>query len=122
MMKDQETIEDIIAEKRRRADEAKKSLGDQHSYVESLMLDAERLEEAWKRDKAEIEASALDAGGIVAVAGYRRAILDFCNVYCIVYPPGDPDVPAVLQGAFQNFCDKLGIEQVKLGESEASHD
>lgn len=81
---------------------------------------AAHLHDAWKREKAEIEASALDAGGIVSVDRYRRAILDFCNIYCMVYPPGDPDVPVALQGAFQNFCDELGIEQVKLGESEAS--
>ncbi len=83
---------------------------------------------AWqhsKRECRECRRRIIEEGGEecapVANARHRRAILEFCDVYCMVYPPGDPDVPVVLQGAFLNFCDELGIEQVKLGKSEASH-
>ena len=49
-MNEQETIDDIIAEKRLRAAEMEKTLGDQHSFVESLKNDADRIEAAWKRE------------------------------------------------------------------------
>ena len=48
-----EMIADIVAEKRRLADEREKSLGDQHSYVETLRFDADRIEAAWKREKSQ---------------------------------------------------------------------
>ena len=120
MSKKQETIADIIADMRKRFFPYAKSEGSDARYVAYLGYQEfpDRIEAAWEREKVDVEASALEAGGIVAVDRYRRAIIDFCNVYCMVYPPGDPDVPVVLQGAFQNFCDELGIEQVKLGESE----
>lgn len=40
------------------------------------------------------------------------AILDFCNAFTMVYPPDDPDCPALLAGAFENFKDAMGIETV----------
>lgn len=48
-----EMIADIVAEKRRLADEWEKSLGDQHSCVETLRFDADRIEAAWKREKSQ---------------------------------------------------------------------
>ena len=68
-----ETIADIIAEKRRRAAEMEKTLGDQHSFVESLRNDADRLDAAYKREKAAIEADALSAGGLVEAMRQKKA-------------------------------------------------
>ena len=45
-----ETIAEIIAAKRRLAAEMEKALGDQHSSVEMLKDDADRLEAAVKRE------------------------------------------------------------------------
>lgn len=72
-MNKQETIADIIAEKRLRAAEMEKTLGDQHSFVESLKDDADRLEAAWKREKSVIEADALSAGGLVQAMRQKMA-------------------------------------------------
>lgn len=49
-MANNETIADIIARKRRLAAEMEKTLGDQHSSVEMLKDDADRLEAAYKRE------------------------------------------------------------------------
>ena len=49
----QETIADIIAEKRLRAAEMEKTLGDQHSFVESLKNDADRLDAALRREQSQ---------------------------------------------------------------------
>lgn len=70
--KRQETIADIIASKRLRAAEMEKTLGDQHSFVESLKDDADRIEAAWKAEKSVIEADALAIGGIVEAERKRK--------------------------------------------------
>jgi len=52
---------------------------------------------------------------------YRRigqAVLDFCNAFTLVYPPGDGDCPAILAGAFAEFKDEMGIETVDANERE----
>ena len=74
-MNEQETIAYIIAEKRLRAAEMEKTLGDQHSFVESLKDDADRLEAAHKREAQSIER-------IV-----RDAIIDYQEMY--VHAPND---------------------------------
>ena len=35
------------------------------------------------------------------------AMSDFCVVYRMVYPDGDKDVPAALEGAFENMTDVI---------------
>ena len=90
-MNEQETIVDIIAEKRREADyieeTARGSLKAGENYdgiaytesdlesaldlVESKRKEADRLEAAYKRDKAAIEADALAVGGMVEAARKR---------------------------------------------------
>lgn len=45
------TLADIVAAKRRLAAEMAKSLGDQHSSVESLIWEADRIEAAAKRER-----------------------------------------------------------------------
>lgn len=79
----QETTADIIAEKRRRADEIERDCAEKmrrgemtsDQYARELVADirreADRLEAAYKRDKAAIEADALAAGGIVEAARRR---------------------------------------------------
>ena len=77
--KRQETIADIIASKRLRAAEMEKTLGDQHSFVESLKDDADRIEAAWRREKSVIEADALSAGGLVEAMRQKEAICTKCR-------------------------------------------
>ena len=47
------------------------------------------------------------------------AILDFCNAFTLVYPPNDPDCPAILAGAFDAFKEAMGIETVGIKEEGA---
>lgn len=80
----QETIADIIAEKRRRADEIERDCAEKmkrgemtsDQYARELVADirkeADRLEAAYKREKAAIEADALAVGGIVEAARRRE--------------------------------------------------
>jgi len=114
-----ETVADIEAELRALARAFKGMKLPPLAVVFSSL--ASHLHSTWEREKAEIEANALSAGGIVEASRHKQAVLEFCDVYCMVYPPGDPDVPAALQGAFLNLCDALGIEQVKIGESGAAN-
>lgn len=79
----QETTADIIAEKRRRADEIERDCAEKMKrgemvsdrYARELVADirreADRLEAAYKRDKAAIEADALAVGGMVEAARKR---------------------------------------------------
>ena len=46
------------------------------------------------------------------------AILDFCNAFTIVYPPNDPDCPALLAGAMEVFKERMGIETVNASTVE----
>lgn len=48
-------------------------------------------------------------------SAWRSAVLDFCDAFTMVYEPPFNDCPALLAGAFQVLCDRLGIEQVKIG-------
>lgn len=76
----QETIADIAAEKRRIAKEVRDyvSNGDYwdkkkaNETAEDLEEEADRLEAAWKRERAKIEADALAVGGIVEAAHRRE--------------------------------------------------
>lgn len=91
---------------------------------------ADRIEAAWKREREEAEADALAVGGIVEakrkpsgnIAAMRElkackeAVLDFCDVFTLVYPPNDGDCPAVLAGAFELLKDAMGIETVETGK------
>ena len=79
-----ETIADIIAEKRRRADEIERDCAEKMKrgemvsdcYARELVADirreADRLDAAYKREKAAIEADALAVGGIVEAARKRE--------------------------------------------------
>lgn len=81
----QETVDDIVAEKRRRADEIERDCAERmrrgemvsDRYARELVADirqeADRLEAALRRDKAAIEADALAVGGIVEAALKREA-------------------------------------------------
>ena len=83
MAETQETTADIIAEKRRRADEIERDCAEKmrrgemvsDRYARELVADirreADRLEAACKRDKAAIEADALAVGGMVEAARKR---------------------------------------------------
>lgn len=73
-MSEQETIADIIAEKRRLAKEIRDMANDTFwdSKAEDLEYDADRLEAAYKRERAKIEADALAVGGIVEAERKRE--------------------------------------------------
>lgn len=64
-----ETIADIIAEKRRKADELEASSYKPYQFlrerIAELRQEADRLEAALRREKAAIEADALAVGGLV---------------------------------------------------------
>lgn len=84
MSKRQDTVDDIIAEKRRRAEEIERDVAEKmkrgemtsDQYARELVADirreADRLEAACKRDKAAIEADALAVGGMVEAAHERE--------------------------------------------------
>ena len=72
-----ETSADIADEIRR----AVESMGDELPYTVSagtMRRVADRIEAAWRREKAEIEADALAVGGIVEAAREREAVTN-CN-------------------------------------------
>ena len=81
---EKETITDIIAEKRARANEIERDVAakmasgeiitDQYAreVIADLRREADRLEAAWKREKAEVEASALAAGGMVEASRHKQ--------------------------------------------------
>ena len=93
-----ETLADIIAEKRNRADEIERDvaekmkrgemISDQYAreVVADLHKEADRIEAAWKRSRAEVGADALSAGGLVEAmrhkpgnaAALREALSDAC--------------------------------------------
>ncbi len=72
----QETVEEIVESMRR----GTKLPGFWRSCDLNKILEfhADRIEAAWKREKAEIEAAALSVGGIVEAAREREAVTD-CN-------------------------------------------
>lgn len=84
MSESQETIADIIAEKRRRADEIERVCAEKmkrgemvsdcyaRELVANIRREADRLDAAYKREKAAIEADALAVGGIVEAARKRE--------------------------------------------------
>ena len=98
MANNQETIADIIAEKRRRADEIERDCAEKMKrgemvsdcYARELVADirreADRIEAALKREKTAIEADALAVGGIVEAErksergdyAKLREALEFC--------------------------------------------
>lgn len=49
----------------------------------------------------------------------KVAVLDFCNAFTMVYEPPFDDCPFILATAFTEFCEKLGIEQVRVDKPEA---
>lgn len=78
-MNEQETIADIIAEKRSEAKELRDTAkgvfwnrGELESRADDLEDEADRLDAAHKREKAAIEADALAVGGIVEAARKRE--------------------------------------------------
>ena len=73
----EETIDDIVASMRR----GTKLPGYWRScdLNEILKFHADRIEAAWRREKAEIEADALAAGGVVEAARHRRESVTDCN-------------------------------------------
>lgn len=80
-MADNETIADIIAEKRRLAKEIRNNIrGDYWDRKKSIEMaediedEADRLEAALEREKAVIEADALAVGGIVGAAHMRETL------------------------------------------------
>lgn len=89
-MNKQETIPDIIAKKRLRASEMEKTLGDQHSFVELLRDDADRLEAAWKRESATAENSSA-----VGDAAKLREVVDL--LARVILPPQE-EYPAEYGG------------------------
>ena len=69
----QKTIADIIAEKRELAEKLRwgtPSLDEIEAAV-NLEFDANRIEAAWKREKAECEALALSVGGMVEASRHK---------------------------------------------------
>lgn len=88
----QETITDIIAEKRRRADEIERDCAEKMKrgemvsdcYARELVADirreADRLEAAYKCEKAAIEADALSAGGLVEAMRQKKATAEKSSV------------------------------------------
>ena len=90
-----ETLADIVAEKRNRADEIERDvaekmkrgevISDQYAreVVADLRKEADRIEAAWKRELAKVEADALSAGGLLEAmrhksgnaAAMRKALL-----------------------------------------------
>ena len=50
------------------------------------------------------------------VGRMNGAVLAFCDAFTLVYPPGDKDCPALLDGAFKMLQDELGIETIKTGD------
>lgn len=76
MAETNETVTDIIAEKRRKADELEASSYRPHQFlrerIAELRQEADRLEAALKREKAAIEADALAVGGIVEASRNRE--------------------------------------------------
>ena len=85
-----ETIADIIAEKRRRAEAIERDCAEKMKrgemvsdrYARELVADirreADRLESAHKREKAAIEADALAVGGIVATTAEKPSAVGDC--------------------------------------------
>lgn len=47
-----------------------------------------------------------------------RAVIAFCNIFTLVYPPNDKDCPALLAGAFEEFKEVMGIETVNCTEKK----
>lgn len=62
-----ETVSDIVAEMRERAD-AMQTHGTTHGVRLAVLEFARRIEAAWKREREEVEADALEVGGIVEAA------------------------------------------------------
>lgn len=91
MGKPNETIADIIAEKRRRAEAIERECAEKmkrgemisdryaRELVAFIRREADRLEAAHKREKAAIEAAALAVGGIVEAARQKEAICTKCR-------------------------------------------
>lgn len=69
-----EALDDIVAAKRRRADEMAKTLGDQHSYVEAARWDADRIEAAVKLEREKAVAQNATVSG--NVAALREALAE----------------------------------------------
>lgn len=98
-----ETIKDILREMREQGKYNKENsdLDWTTEEVGDLQLRiADQIEAAYNRENA----------------AWRNAVLDFCDVFTMVYDPPFKDCPALLSGAFMELCDKLGIEQVKIGD------
>lgn len=91
-----ETLADIVAEMRYGA------IPKHQTDHELLAIYADRIEAASRRE----------------IKAWKEAVLDFCNVFTLVYPPNDGDCPAVLAGAFELFKDAMGIETVEVGKGE----
>ena len=117
MEEKEEKIADIVAEKRLRAAEMEKTLGDQHSFVESLKDDADRIEAAWKREKSVIEADALSAGGLVQAMRQKMATAEKSSavgnaVTTREIPQPDPDWKAICEkchdGDIEPDCEYYG--------------
>lgn len=86
MERTSETIADIIAEKRRVAEQMRNNLStvpvrqwDQEAEIKSLEEEADRFDAAYKREKAAIEADALAVGGIVGMANNRTETCAKCR-------------------------------------------
>lgn len=81
-----ETIADIIAKKRARANRIERNVAENlargrmtsgwfvRDLIASIREEADRLEAAWKREKAEIEAVALNVGAVVATTEKSSAV------------------------------------------------
>lgn len=97
-----ETIADILREMRDlgRLDEKSTDKIPRSFQALGLRTYADRIEAAHRREDA----------------AWRNTVLDFCDVFTMVYEPPFKDCPALLSGAFLELCDKLGIEQVKTGD------
>lgn len=121
----QETLADIVAAKRRLAADMAKSLGDQHSSVETILFEADRIEAAAKRDIEAAKASARP-GDAVVLREALAAIVDYYQTTCrscshiasvlhqlvqnarvaLAKPPRNCDVGTVKEQSvrFHNFC------------------
>ncbi len=136
-MANNETIADIIAEKRRQADKIERDCAEKMKrgemvsdcYARALVADirreADRLETAMNRERAKIEADALEVGGIVEAArrevpgnaaAMREALTKIFNLTnsldedCAVDPVDIRNIAkAVLAEPVRN-CDRLDVD------------
>lgn len=125
-----ETIADIIAEKRRRADKIERDVAEKMKrgemvsdcYARELVADirreADRFDAAHKRERAKIEADALAVGGIVEAARKSELSKNASKNWADFGQLGDA---AKLRGVLETLRELLG-DLLRLGDAEYHDD